>query len=146
MDISKFHTLLLGTDPTPDQRRLYEAFPTSRGFSGESQDAERFVATFIVALSDTWDPEAKAAVNTVPLAIPRAIEPWCMDQINLFLESVKARRKLLPKVAIKQFVAAVKLIETGTRVFSLTSAPKRWVAFGFARESVAPEWLKDELL
>lgn len=146
MDISKFHALLLGTDPTPEQRRLYSAFPAHRGFASEDQDADRFIATFITALSDTWDRDAKAPMHTVPLAIPRVMEPWCIDQINAFLDQVKARKSTLPKAAIKQFVLAVKHVETGTRVFSVPDAPKRWLAFGFDKESTAPEWLKDGLM
>jgi hypothetical protein len=69
-----------------------------------------------------------------------------MNQINLFLGKVKARKKLLPKPAIKQFVAAVNHVQTGTRVFSIAEAPKRWFAYGFTRDSVAPEWLKKGLL
>jgi hypothetical protein len=147
MSISNFHKQLLGVDPTPEQNRLYEAFPKQRGFSSEEQNSDRFVATFIAALADTWDGDAKACTFKVPLAIPRAIEPWCIDQINLFVETMKVRRKLIPdKRFIPHFLQAMKHVETGTRVFSMVEAPKRWTAFGFSVDSVAPEWLKEGLL
>ncbi len=145
-DPAIFHTNLLGEDPTPEQRRLYAAFPEQRGFSGEGQDPDRFLATFIAALLNTWDGEAKACQHKVALAIPRAIEPWCVDQINLFLERMKVRQKKLPKATIKYFLQAMRCVETGTRVFTVTEAPKRWFAFGFSVDSVAPEWLKKGLL
>lgn len=147
MSISTFHKQLLGVDPTPEQNLLYNAFPKRRGFSSEEQDSDRFIATFIAALTDTWDRDTKACTFTVPLAIPRAIEPWCIDQINLFVERMKVRRKtFVSKTIIPQFVQAVRHVEMGTRVFSMVEAPKRWVAFGFSTDSVAPEWLKEGLL
>ncbi len=146
MSITTFHKQLLGVDPTPEQSRLYVAFPKRRGFSSEDQDSDRFVATFIAAMTDTWDRDTKACTLEVPLAIPRAIEPWCIDQINLFVEKVKVRRKLIPKEFTPQFVQAVRHVKMGTRVFSIVEAPKRWAAFGFSVETMAPEWLREGLL
>lgn len=146
MDLTLFHTSLLGTDPTPEQKRLYAVFPKLRGYDGDQQEPDRFVATLIAALSETWDPESKASIHTVSLAIPRVMEPWCMTTINQFVEKMRARRKFLPKAAITQFVQAVKHVETGTRIFSVSSAPKRWLAFGFTKDSAAPDWLKDGLM
>jgi hypothetical protein len=144
MNLSKFHISLLRTDPTPEQRRLYEAFPRYRGYSSEDQNPDRFVATFIAALADTWDEEAKACIHKVPLALPRLIEPWCMDQVNLFLDQVKARK--LPKPVRRLFLDAMNHVETGTRVFAIVAAPKRWFAYGFDTGSVVPDWIKGGLL
>jgi hypothetical protein len=146
MNLVQFHYGLLGIHPTPEQRRLYDVFPQKRGFSSEEQNAERFVATFIAALSDTWDATSMMSSFKVSFAIPRLIEPWCIDQVNLFLEQMKARRHRIAKGFIPQFLQAVRNVETGTRVFSLVEAPKRWVAFGFSFDSAAPEWLKEGLL
>lgn len=146
MDISKLHRGLLREDPTPEQQRFYKVFPQYRGYASADQDSERFVASFVAALADTWDEGLKACVHTVPFALPRTIEPWCLDQINLFLDRVKSHKHLLSKPVRRLVLDAVKHVETGTRVFAIASAPKRWVAFGFDTQSVAPEWIKEGLL
>lgn len=145
MNFLAFHTLLLGTDPTPEQKRLYDSFPSYRGYSSDAQEADRFIATFLVALGDTWDKDSKMN-RAVSLAIPRTMEPWCIENINKVVDAVKSRKKVLPKPAIKQFVQAVKNVEMGSRVFSVDVAPKRWLAFGFTKESTVPEWLRDGLM
>ena len=146
MDISVFHKRLLGQDPTPEQQRLYDIFPKRRGFSNEEQDPDLFVATFIVSLADTWDAATKTSKYTVPLAIPRAIEPWCIDQMDVLVNRVRLRLNVLPKAFVASFAQAARHVETGTRVFAIVEAPKRWTAFGFSVSSVAPPWLKEGLL
>lgn len=145
-NIPKFHKDLLGKDPTPEQSLLYGAFPERRGFSNEGQDSDRFIATLVTALTDTWDRDTRSNTFVVPFAIPRSIEPWCIDQLNLFVEQVKARRKFINKAFLPMFPKAMKHVEMGTRVFAMAEAPKRWVAFGFSVDMVAPEWLKEGLL
>jgi hypothetical protein len=145
MDFSQFHKLLLGTDPTPDQVRLYGAFPKYRGYSNDAQEADRFIATFLIALGDTWDRDTKTS-HTVSLAVPRAMESWCIEAINSILEKVKLRKKALTPPGVKMFVQAVKHVEMGSRVFSVDAAPKRWLAFGFKKEDNVPDWLRGGLM
>jgi hypothetical protein len=144
-----FHLKLIGSDPTPEQLQLYEASATKHGFANEKPDRDRFVATFVLGLHLTFDPDSGRS-RSVPFAVPQALDQWVIDAINDLLVKIKAQRKDIPKEerirGNKRIAEAITCLEIGSRVFSVASEPSRWVAFGFTRDMYAPPWLKDGLL
>lgn len=159
MELSTFHVKLLGRNPTGEQLRLYTDPSEPHGYSESGEDLERLTATFIKGLALAYNPTE--GHNNVLFAVPKRLDSWAVQAINTVLGQIKEYRaysyrdlkakkneqalKNLSKAGT-MIVALVAKLEMGSRVYSLTSAPPLWVAYGFTKEDEAPEWLKRGLL
>lgn len=141
--LSKFHKELVGGDPTPEQQRLYEAFPEFKGYSKEEHDKYLLVATFILGLHQTKNSQK------VSFFVPRSHDALVIETINELLKEIKQKRAKLPNKGLegnRQIVKAIQNIEIGSRVFTVKTEPERWIAYGFSITTPAPEWLTTKLL
>ena len=149
MDVEKFHGRLLGIDQkrtpdrfwfTEDARQLYEAHAEwdVRGFSSVDLDEDRFLATFVLALSLT------GGEHPVCMAVPRQHTDWAMEQIKEIARHI-FRERQGNTAAIIALRKAIGQLVTASRVLQIDE-PERWVAFGFHREGLLPEWMRGKLL
>lgn len=147
MDVAKFHKRLSLGVPTPEQLRLYEAVDV-HGYLDDQPDENRFVATFVLGLYQTYDFQT-THFRTVALVIPQSLDKWVVDQMNVTLERIKANVanwKPEPRALFnKTFVGCVRHLEMGSRVFQI-KRPARWVAFGFGETTAAPDWVRNGLI
>lgn len=142
--IENFHKSLVGSDPTPKQRIVYDILGSAHGVLRNDPDREEFVAIFIASLASTVCPLTRE-YRTVYLIMPDKIEQWATDTINSFLQALR-KVKIDPeakKRRNKGLVLAVQHLMRGGRVWSLNDAPPHWVAYGFSESTPMPDWLKE---
>ena len=148
MDITTFHYKLLGVKQslTPEPfrlsealRNLYEGYPTMRGFDNSSEDFEKFLGAFVMALAQT------DGVFPVYLVMPRAHMKWAFDQIEVISRHIFRMRKG-QREGVKAIRTALRQIRASHQVVS-EPEPDRWVMFGFESSDLRlPSWAKDRLL
>lgn len=145
--MQKGHRAFLGTDPTSAQARLYDGFPTHRGVSSRALDVELFQATAIVALVQTFTMKQVPDPHRVYFFVPPKHEKWAIGQFRGFAEVVfgrlKERKDAQRAPSVGRLFHAIML---GCRVLQMQTPPDRWVAFGFAKSDLVPDWLGAGLL
>lgn len=150
MDVAKFHMALLGIDQgrtavpfqlTDEAQRLYDAHAEHdiRGFDdAPGEDAEQFLATFVLGLSMT------GGEHMVVLAVPRPYTDWAFTQTKIIARHVFRTRRG-NTAAIIGLRKAFQQINVVSRVLQIPE-PERWVAFGFRNQGPIPAWMKGRLL
>jgi hypothetical protein len=140
---------LLGTEPNAKQRRIYDAYPGTRGLSDRGLDEETFESVLVMALTQTL-PRANSEPFKCYFFVPASVEKWAIEQLNVrakrifaHLKPLKGERKVL---AARQLGSFFHCILMGSRVLQLEQGPERWVAFGFDKTDPIPEWLREGLL
>jgi hypothetical protein len=154
-NLEKFHRELLGKNPevTPlryrlseVQRSLYSAVAEGkRGYrmksSGTKQDAERFLATFVVALRMTRVPTSQVTIIVAP-----SLRDWAVGQIKETVRHLYRERKNADPVAIQVLDSALGRLFIGTGALQLPEEPECWVAYGFNNQDLLPPWMRNCLL
>jgi len=147
--IAKFHKDLLGSDPTPEQSKLYESTEIHHGYSNDSRDAMLFTGTLVLGLHTAFEPDP-GIFHEVVFAIPKTLEGFTVEIMNRVIQVISKRRAGLDpktrKKGGKLIAEAFKNLHVGHRAHTLAEEPPRWVAFGFVVNSPAPAWLRSGLL
>jgi len=154
MDLIKFHEGLFGQNPktaekalrvTPQQRRLYKAFPQARGFSltltqtRAWKDPERLTATLVLALAQARGYEDRE----VFFFLPSHYKDWVLSQIKRRAQyALQCRDDLDEKGLIRKVVGQLS-IHSG---FGEMEEPEHWAAFGFCSAGDLPDWIKPRLI
>lgn len=149
MEPQRIHQAFLGTTPGSAHVLLYAHFPEFRGFSSKATDEDRFEATFIAGLTQTFG--VGGAFEDCLLLIPATKTAWATEQMTRVARQMFARWKMEPdpevrRRAVTRLAEAVKHLLVGSRVLQFEAEPPRWAAFGFTKGDPAPEWLKKGLL
>jgi hypothetical protein len=141
---------LLGSDPTPKQERIYEAYPRARGASAREMDQETFESALVMAITQTFPNGPNAEPFKCYFFVPASAEKWAIEQLNVSARRIFEKLKGMPparrSLAAKQIGRFLKCIMMGSRVLQLEKGPERWVAFGFEKSDPIPDWLRDGLL
>lgn len=149
---TELHRLLLGTEPAPEQNRLYQS--GRRGFSNEGEDILQTEAVLIVALAGTFPetPEEQFPRERVLVLTPSGREVWVFQQTRaLVKKALGSIASLTEKTAPVEHLRVVLkhhlefLYVAQRAVLPLEPPPSHWVASGFTQNGV-PGWLKKELL
>ncbi len=152
--ICRIHHALRDSTPHAEQRRLYLAFPQKHGYAGREllDDADEpmaslhFEAVLILALAQTY-PQDAPKHHPVTVIISSHAEDWAYNQTETIAHSIFTRLAQECRVEAAKFVGtAFKSLLFGCRVLQLEEAPKRWVAFGFRKDDIIPDWLRESLL
>jgi hypothetical protein len=139
------HRGLLVTDPNEVQTSLYGAFPEFRGFSGRDLNTDRFLATLVLGMAQTY-PFGGTAYHPVALLVSKHAEEWAVGQIRQTVQEIIARLKSEDRVQGIQMVrGALGALMLGCRALQIDEPP-RWAAFGFDRADPIPEWMQGSLL
>ena len=147
MDLFSYYKFLMGTDPTPEQARLFQE--KRHGFSIGTWDWPKFTATLILAMHLAYDSEHRV-YRQVIFAYPKSMEKQVVQGIQTLLDQF--RKKLpstkgdLQKRARNSILQRMRQINLGSRVYATKEAPPYWVAYGFASGTLVPPWLQDGLL
>lgn len=149
MEPQRIHQAFLGTEQGSAHILLYTHFPETRGFSSKTENADRFEATFVAGLTQTFGPGG--TFEDCLLLVPASKMAWVTEQMTQVAGRMFARWKMEPDLelrrrAVTRLAEAIKHMLIGSRVLRLEQEPPRWVAFGFTKSDPVPEWLKKGLL
>ncbi len=145
----KLHQVMLGREPTPIQQRLYDEFPTAVGYSDRTLDAERFQAVTVLTIRRAIEAKRGPEPHRVLVFIPPAHEAWVLDQFRTFTKDVFAYCKTLSgnRAALaKRWGEHFHQIVIAKRVLQFSDPPPHWMAFGFDREDLIPDWVRSRLI
>lgn len=148
--LCKRHTNLFGDEPTPEQKRLYEAFPHVRGYADKALNVERFQAAVALALAQT--KQNAKTTDRVLLLAPAAHEKWVIEQFNVLADRIFSHCKSLPWESSKKITLARAYGQMFKHVFifgkllQLPEDPKLWTIFGFDKDDPLPAWASARLL
>jgi len=136
------HRTLLGKEPTGIQVRLYENFPTFRGFSDKTLNPEVLEAVIVLGLT------FGTAQDRVFVLAPVAHEDWVLEEFNKVTDLVFNECKKHPHRArvAKAYGTLFKKMAIMGRLLQFKEEPVRWVSFGFSAEDPIPEWMPQRLL
>jgi len=133
---------------TPKHRSLYEAFEQQekRGYvlsdGGSREDAEKFLATFVLALHQTRFPNQ----NKVILAISSPVQGWATQQISSMVQHIFRTRKKASKETIQVIKESILQLHIGSNILQLEEEPEKWVAYGFHNKDLLPPWMRGRLI
>jgi hypothetical protein len=140
---SQWHVTLLGQEPDEDQRRLYDAFPASLGYSDRTLNEKRFEAVVLLAMALTrWS-------NRVLLLAPPSQEKWVLEKFDAVVDLLFKRCAQMggDRVNVaKRYEEMFKRIFIAGKLLQMPEEPAQWVAFGFSTDDVLPEWMPRRLL
>jgi hypothetical protein len=144
LSASVWHHTVLGTDPTPEQLRLYNSWPTFKGFSDNSLDPTVAEAVIILAL------RSGSGNDQVLVLAPQAAEQWLLEQFEAVairsFQWTKERYPTRAKEMINGFIQLFRKVKMTGRVLQLREEPAHWVSFGFLAESTLAPWMDGRLL
>lgn len=135
------HQVLFGADPTPIQKRVYDAFPKYRGISSSEQSPEVMQAIILLALNFGHFSER------VYVFAPPVHEAWVLNQFSLAADQILNVCRSSPNSgALARGYGKLfnKVAFTG-RVLQFQE-PERWLSCSFSAEDPIPEWMKRALL
>jgi len=146
-DMQRSHSVYFGVAPSVVQARLYSAFPQARGYSSSALDPERFDATLIMALVQTYRKGTLPTNPDVLFFVPASHEQWAIgtlkESITRMFTCLKGQHR---QDVAKTLSALFKHIHLGNRVLQFVDAPARWAAFGFTDADPIPAWLRSGLV
>ncbi len=144
--VSKFHEHLLAADPTEEQQRLYDVFPSRVGFDDGALNEERFEAIVVGTLF------LARTAGKVILCAPPQHEKWVLACYNLVADRIFATcRKMQGTSESRIRVAKIygdlfkKAFVLG-RLLQLEEEPQAWTIFGFSKSDPLPNWVIPKLL
>jgi hypothetical protein len=146
-DFSRFHSVFFDAAPEPGHIRLYDAFPHARGISDRAQNETTFEAVLIMALVQTFPKNQQLIPFKCYFFVPASIKVWAETQLTecakRMFEGLKRKRNA---AAAKHLGTFFHNIPFGSRVLQINKAPDRWVAFGFTKGDLIPDWFGAALL
>lgn len=140
---TEWHRIVLGTEPTAGQLRLYNQWPDFRGISDRTPDPKVAEATILLAL------RSGSASDRVLVLAPLAQEEWLLKQIESMAINCFERCKGNPSRAkdlISKFTLLFKKLAMTGRLLQLEEEPQHWVSFGFSVDDALPSWMPPRLL
>ena len=136
--------------PSEEQVKLYQQFPTKRGYGlvlDEQYRAERLDASIMLALAQAWQDDKQQVHFYVPTAFLPVLENRLRSTAQRVFDSVHALQgnTTEQKIAIHaMFKRCFTQVAVGT-VLTHT-APLNWVAYGYREhDRVLPDWLREGL-
>jgi len=139
----EFHQIVLGTEPTAEQLRLYNQFPDFRGISDRAQEPKVAEAVLLLAL------RSGTAADRVLVLAPLAQEEWLLKQCETMaigcFEGCKKYPSRVEELVYGYKQLFKKLMMTG-RLLQLQEEPEHWVSFGFTVDDILPSWMTNRLL
>ena len=137
-----WHRIVLGTEPTREQARLYTQWPDFRGIADRTQDPLIAEAVVILALKS-------GSVNAQVLILaPHSMESWLLQQIESValrcFEGCKGGPRA--KELIYGYTKLFARVRMNGRVLQMPDEPTHWVSFGFSAEDTLPPWMHGRLL
>lgn len=136
------HQVLFGSEPTPLQRRIYDAFPQYRGISSSEQNPEVMQAIILLALTFGHFSER------VYVFAPPMYEAWVLEQFSRAADQILTVCRNNPNSgALARGYGKLfhKVAFTG-KVLQFQQDPEKWLACGFAVSDPIPEWMSKALL
>jgi hypothetical protein len=138
--------VLLSDGIHPHHEVLYKAYPTALGYSSQAMDDVLFDGALVLALHQAGK-EGRSNLRKVYFFVPGAHEKWVVDRFRNAAQRIFGRLKAGKSVpAIRHFAELFRYVMMGSQISALPQEPERWVAFGFARSDVLPEWLRSKLV
>lgn len=149
MEPARVHLTLLGTSPSEEQRKLYDGFPSYRGYSASSPTDDHFEATFVAALTQALGAGGK--FNRSYIFVPATKVEWVNSRTIQIAQTMFGLLKLKPsgeqrRKTCENLGAVLKHLLVGSRVLQMEDEPARWVALGFQSADPIPEWMRNALL
>lgn len=148
MKAADYYRFWTHTEPSEAQLALLTS--KKHGVFGKGENPQAFLATLLMGMNLTWDSE-NAVFRTVMFAYPKTVEKEALAGIQALLGNIKKGVDLTPdkprQERLKYHIREVmKHLNMGSRVFAAKEAPSYWVAYGFEKESLIPDWLREGLI
>lgn len=145
--LSRVHMSLLGEPPEDDHRTLYQAVPAAHGFLvTDVPNLRQFEAVTVLGLALTYPFDGKTMHQTLFL-VPALVEDWAVTALEGIAKRIFGRIKDDANLKAANFMRrAFEHLLLGTPACDAEEQPGRWVAFGFKKEDLVPEWLRNGLL
>lgn len=141
MDLKIYHNALLGSEPSPIQVALYDAYENGyRGYLAETFDDEKLIASLVIALAQTSpDDGTIKGLKQVALLTPKDLSEGVLLGIRKMAWRIMVRCKSYDfgRAVFKQ---AFKNILLGHEIPA--GHPPRFVAYGYKPGDDIPGWLK----
>lgn len=139
-----WHRIVLDTQPTLEQLKLYESWPKFKGISDRSQNVSIAEAVITLALS------CGGSTTDVVMLAPQAVEEWMLQQIEtVAVRCFEACPKRYPGRAremINGFTVLFRKVKMTGRLLQMSAEPAHWVSFGFSADDTLPPWMQGRLL
>jgi hypothetical protein len=139
-----WHQTVVGTEPTPEQLRLYDSWPNLRGFSDRTQDPKIAEAIIVLAL------RAGSVSDRVLVLAPLAVEDWLLQQFDSAamrcFQGCPQRYPGRAKEMINGFTQLFRKVKMTGRILQMPEEPAHWLSFGFSVDDPLPPWMPGRLL
>jgi hypothetical protein len=139
----EWHRIILGTEPTAEQMRLYNAYPEYKGISDRAQDPDMAKSAILLAL------RSGTGTDQVLVLAPQAQEDWLLKQCETVAITCFESCKKYPtraKDLIKGYTRLFQKLKMTGRLLQLEEEPPHWVSFGFSVDDALPPWMPGKLL
>lgn len=148
MEPEKIHRILLGAPVTETHLKLYEGYPSSRGFSTADPSREEFEAAFMLALAQVLKGNQ---LNRTFLFVPASKTVLFGEMATEVARRMFARLKGTNPIerrrgTVEKLSLALKHLMFGSRVLQMEREPAHWAALGFQQTDPIPEWLRAGLV
>jgi hypothetical protein len=145
-DPAELHKLLLGTEPTSVQLKLYADRKTHHGYSG-ALTAERLTATVVLAVAETQRWFRHRVFVLVPAGYTEAVLAHMENVRDDVLQAALHRGGPSEVHRIGDLLReAVEALTLGAAKPTTLVPPRAWVAVGYSVTDDMPAWLTSELL
>jgi len=144
------HEIFVGTTLTSQQNALYES-AFGRGFSTKNPEPSLVDATLVLALSMAKG-DGEGVYSKVLIYAPSNLHKMVFEQIHKLAVNLTIRVSSYKQLERKKKSMEVArnwlevLMVGAPKLGDLSEEPERWVAIGYSKDDLLPDWLKKALL
>jgi hypothetical protein len=147
MDPLKIHPVFFATEATSFQKKLYTR--RLRGVSSREKNEEKADATLIMAVAQVLEA---GEFREVPILVPDSWKVWVSSRIIGMAKTCTStlrsdpRKKVTLPIARKLLESIKPMTPNIGQLLTTSEGPPCWVAIGYTRDDLLPNWLLERLL
>jgi hypothetical protein len=146
LDPLKIHPIFSTKEITSFQRKLYAK--RFQGVSSKDRNEEKSDSILIIAVSQVLH---EGKFREVPILVPEDWKTWVSSRIVGMARTCTStlrsdsRKKITLPIA-RKLLESIKPMTPNIGQILTTSEPPCWVAIGYSRDDLLPNWLVERLL
>jgi hypothetical protein len=146
---STIHEMITGGPPEKAHADFYAS--GKNGYDDKSFDSTRFFAIACLSLQKTTRVSFRKPARVVILT-PPTHDKWVIEQLGVISKQMFDKLKYQPglpdaKAELARTVGGwFNALFVASRLLQLPEMPESWVALGFSKTDLVPDWLRDNLL